>query len=221
MSGINRPNGVQGTNTSNVSAPGMDVINNNSTSTGKIGAPPSTKTGMPAMGGPEKGGSPSSLATQTAGIIELFKNAVSSLTMSGINKAMPTAGKGDVASADGKNLEAGEDGKDSAETKGKSDEKLMEFVGKLFDKALQALEKLGSTSNVASAAGSKGDAGKGDVASAADNKKSGSVFFPNKSEQAAAKPNMGAFDADVTKTAINAVRDMAGAKRANTTPVDA
>jgi flagellar hook-basal body complex protein FliE len=240
MSGINRPNGVQGTNTSNVSAPGMDVINNNSTTTGKIGAPPPAKTDAQA---PQKGGG--SFADIAKLASETFSK-IADVAIAAINKAMPGGGKEADASAAGNDPAKTETAADkSASSAADVATKAIDKIVAAFDKVMAAFGKAPADGKVAEAKGAGEDAetegagkdsgvsaaGKDDVAKAAKdavNKIEAAVtkksepadsksIFAKKGEQAADKPAMGVFEADVAKSAFNAIRDVANAKQAKDT----
>jgi hypothetical protein len=255
----NRMPGVTGNNTSNISGPsGMDVINNNSTSTGKVGdsqktGTPPAKMDAPAAG--KGGGSP-------AEIMKFVSDAISKISetaIAAINKAMPGGGKDAAASKGDAASKAGDDPAKTDEATGDKSESskfelAKEAISKIFDTVMAVLGKSpaegkgdvasakgkdaegsdagGKDAAKASDAGSKkdagvGTAGKDDLAKTAEtaiNKiktaasKNSEPAAAKKSESAADKQPMGVFEADVAKTAMNAIRDVAN-KPSNATQV--
>lgn len=240
----NRMPGVTGSNTSNVSGPsGMDVINNNSTSTGKVGD--SQKTGMsPAKMDTSAAGKSGGLSIEKTkklameAMTNILNTLIAAVGAAPASGKGDVAGKGDAASKDDAASKAGDDPAktdEAAEDKSESSkfELAKETMAKLVDafKVAVGMSPADGKGDVASAKGKgaeadgkgdKGAAGKDDVAKAAEtaikqietiaSKKSKSaddsksIFAANKT---ADKQPMGVFEADVAKTAMNAIRDVA------------
>jgi hypothetical protein len=163
MSGVNRPNGVQGTNTSTVN--GETTFN--PTNTSKVGDRPNTSAPV-KMGAP----APAKSGGLTEGIAKLTSETITKIvdTFMAAIGATPTSGKSDVANkggADSKGEAANNAGDDSdkteADTGGKEESKLSlakETMSKIVDTFMAAIGK------------SPAD-GKGDVASATGGKDKG------------------------------------------------
>jgi hypothetical protein len=238
---MSRMDGVQSTNTTNVSGPSdMEVIKSSSNESKKMGTPPPAKTDAQAT---QKGGG--SFADIAKLASETFSK-IADVAIAAINKAMPGGGKEDDASAAGNDPAKGEA---AADKKGESSavNVAKDAIAKIVDTFMAAIGKSPAEGKGAETKGAGKDAeakgagkdaeakgaGNDDVAKAAKDavkkietavskksepaaeKKGDGVFFQNKSE--ADKPAMGVFEADVAKSAFNAIRDVANAKQAKDT----
>jgi hypothetical protein len=176
MSGVNRPNGVQGTNTSTVN--GETTFN--PTNTSKVGDRPNTSAPV-KMGAP----APAKSGGLTEGIAKLTSEAMTKIvdTFMAAIGATPASGKGDAASkdvasksADGKgdaNNDAGDDlDKTEADAGGKEESKFSlakEAIADIAKTFMAAIGKLSADSK-GDVAGATGGKDKGADTNGADKK---------------------------------------------------
>jgi hypothetical protein len=136
--------------------------------------------------------------------VNVAKDAIAKIVdtfMAAIGKS-PAEGKGAEAKGAGKDAEAKGAGKD-AEAKGAGKDAEAKGAGK--DDVAKAAKD--AVNKIETAVSKKSEP--------AAEKKGDGVFFQNKSESD--KPAMGVFEADVAKSAFNAIRDVANAKQAKDT----